>query len=246
MSLTMPEEDDIIGYYSCASGYWITKLPYMGELDFYALDDAWSARRRRRLLRFYRDCVRRQLYLNGSDRLHLSKNPVFAGRVEALIEAFPDALFVVPIRNPFETIPSLLKLMRLGWKHLGWEEARQESCLRILADQSFHTYQHPLAVLERHPEIRHSIIDYRDAVADPKSTIESVYADLGLPMTPGYRAMLAKQGSRARQHQSGHSYALDEFGLEPREIRERLAELFDRYRWDDAAAAARAQEGSET
>jgi hypothetical protein len=235
MGLTKAEEDDIIGYYSCASGFWITKLPYMGELDFYALDDRWSARRRDRWMRFYRDCVRRQLYLNGTDRLHLSKNPTFAGRVETLIEAFPDARIVVPVRNPYETIPSLLKLMRIGWQHLGWEESRQDRCLRILADQSFHTYLHPLAVLARHPDTLHSVVDYRDVVADPATTIASIYRDLDLPMTDDYRETLAKEGTRAREHRSGHSYALDEFGLESAEIRDRLEPLFARYGWDDDA-----------
>jgi len=236
MGLTKAEEDDIIGYWSCASGFWITKLPYMGDLDFYGLDDHWSERRRRRWMRFYRDCVRRQLYLNGADRIHLSKNPTFAGRVETLIEVFPDARFVVPIRNPYETIPSLLELMRVGWKHLGWAEARQDRCLRILADQSFHTYLHPLAVLERHPGTPHAIVDYRDAVENPGATIEAIYRALDLPMTTGFREQLVKAGARARKHRSGHRYALDEFGLEPSEIRERLAVLFERFGWDDDAS----------
>src|SRR4029450_6419277 len=63
MSLTAPEEDDIVFYWSCASGMWITELPYMGQLDFYHVDQR-PLRRRRRLMRFYADCVRRQLYLN--------------------------------------------------------------------------------------------------------------------------------------------------------------------------------------
>ncbi len=88
MGLSVPEEDDIVFYYSCASGFWITKMPYMGDLDFFYVDQR-PVRKRRRLMRFYRDCVRRQLYLNGRDRIHLSKNPVFSGRVESLIEMFP-------------------------------------------------------------------------------------------------------------------------------------------------------------
>ena len=117
-------------------------MPYMGDLDFYYVDE-WPERRRRRLMRFYRDCVRRQLYLNGGDKIHCRKNPVFAGRVEALIETFPDARFVVPMRNPFETIPSLLKLVSGGWRRLGWEKERMRDCQRVLAEQSFHTYRHP-------------------------------------------------------------------------------------------------------
>ena len=168
------EEDDQVLYYSMAAGFWITKMPYMGDLDFYYVD-RWPERRRRRLMRFYADCIRRQLYLNGRDRIHLSKNPVFPGRLETLLETFPDARIVVPMRNPHETIPSLLELMRSGWKALGWDPARQQRCLEILADQSFHTYLYPLEVLARHPEIQQAVIDYRDLVSDPAASIEQIY-----------------------------------------------------------------------
>ncbi len=80
MGLTEPEEDDIVLYYSMASGFWITKMPYMGDLDFYHMQD-WPERKRRRVNEFYRDCVRRQLYLNGPEKIHLSKNPTYSGRV---------------------------------------------------------------------------------------------------------------------------------------------------------------------
>ena len=40
------------------------------------------------------------------------------------------------------------------------------------------------------------------------------------------------EGKRARQHQSGHSYSLEKFGLDAGAIRSGLAELFDRYGWD--------------
>jgi hypothetical protein len=233
MGLSMHEEDDIVFYYSCASGFWITKMPYMGDLDFYHVD-RWPERKRRRLMRFYRDCIRRQLALNGGDKIHLSKNPVFAGRVESLIEAFPDARIVVPLRNPNETIPRLLKLMRRGWKRLQWDEERQRRCLAILAEQSFETYRHPLEVLARHPETPHAIVDYRDVVADPAAAIEQVYRELGLPMTPAYREVLLSEGKRARDHVSGHDYSLEEFGLEADAIRSRLGELFERYQWGKA------------
>jgi hypothetical protein len=232
MGLDQPEEDDLVFYYSLASGFWITRLPYMGELDFYYVD-RWSDRKRRRLMRFYADCVRRQLYLNGSDKIHLSKNPVFAGRVESLIEAFPDARFVVPLRNPYETIPSLLKLVRSGWKRLDWEPERVERCLRILAHQSFDTYRHPLEVLSRHPEIAHAVVDYRDLISDPAVAIEGIYRDLGLSVSPQYREQLLAGTGRAEAHSSTHSYSLEEFDLASDDIRMQLADLFERYGWDE-------------
>ena len=231
MGLTQYEEDDIVGYYSLASGFWITKMPYMGDLDFYFVD-RWSERKRKRLMRFYADCIRRQLVLNGTDRIHLSKNPVFAGRVAALIEAFPDARFVVPVRNPYETVPSLLKLMRSGWKRLDWDPERVNRCLRILAEQSFHTYRYPLEVLSQHPETPSAVVDYRDLVSEPAATIAAVYRELGIELGAEFCEMLESAGTRARKHVSAHSYSLEEFGLEADEIRTQLADLFDRFGWD--------------
>jgi hypothetical protein len=203
----------------------------MGDLDFYHMND-WSEAKRRRYNDFYRECVRRQLYLNGPGKIHLSKNPLWAGRVASLIEAFPDASFVVNVRDPRETIPSLLKLVRAGWKQLGWDEERQRRCLHILAEQSWHSYRHPLETLEANPQIPAAVVEYRDLTSDPAATIEAVYRDLGLPMTDAFRAILAGEARRERQPGARHSYSLEEFGLEADGIRTRLADLFDRFQWD--------------
>lgn len=232
LSLFEPEEDDGVLTYSCASGSWIVRLPYMGELDFYHVDE-WPERKRRRHMRFYAECVRRQLHLNGAHKTHLSKNPIFAGRVESLLETFPDARIVVPFRHPYETIPSLLQLMRLAWKMRKWSDAEMDRSLRVLAEQSFHTYRHPLEVLERHPETPHAIVDYAELVAEPRKVVERVYAELGLEMTAEYQATLAAAQQAARAHSTTHRYSLEEFGLEAGEIRARLADLFERFHWED-------------
>jgi hypothetical protein len=237
MGLTVPEEDDIVLFYSMASGFWISKMPYLGDLDFYHMSE-WPERKRRRYNAFYRDCVRRQLYLNGPEKIHLSKNPLWAGRVASLIEFFPDARFVVNVRDPRETIPSLLKLVRGGWKRLGFDEARQQRCLGVLVDQAWDTYRHPLEALEASPGTRSALVDYRDLTSDPAATVERVYQDLGMQMSDAFRELLAGEGKRERKHQTGYTYSLEEFGLEGDVIREQLADLFDRFQWDAAEEAA--------
>ena len=142
------------------------------------------------------------------------------------------ARIVVPVRNPYETIPSLLKLVRTSWKKLAWEESRQRRCLEFLAHQAFHPYRHPLEVLERMPEVPHAVVDYRDLLSEPAATIEGIYRDLGLEITPSYREVLLGEGKRARKHKTGHRYSLEEFGLEADAIHSELAELFDRFGWD--------------
>lgn len=240
MSLFKPEEDDFVLTYACASGWWIVKLPYMAHLDFYYVDE-WPERRRRRLMNFYRECVRRQLYLNGGRKHHLSKNPTYCGRVESLLETFPDARIVVTLRNPHETIPSLLKLMKRAWSLRDWRPEQMQDSLRILAGMSFHNYRHPLEVLARHPETRHAIVDYRELVATPRQAVEEVYARLGFPVSSGYAALLDQEQRRAREHESGHRYSLEEFGLDGSAIRNGLADLFARYGWDEPPSSSAAQ-----
>ena len=239
MGLTEPEEDDIVLYWSMAAGFWITKMPYMGELDFYAMND-WPESKRRRYNTFYRECVRRQLYLNGPEKIHLSKNPMYSGRVASLIEAFPDARFIVNVRNPYETIPSLLSIMRAGWKQLGWDDEKQKKTLGILAEQSWHTYLHPIETLDASPEVRSAIVDYRDLTSDPAAAIERVYRDLDLPMTDELREALASEGKRERAHKTRHDYSLEKFGLEADAIRTELGVLFDRFQWEDEGQGAEA------
>ncbi len=237
MGLTIPEEDDLVFYWSCASGFWMTEMPYMDELDFFDVDN-WPEKRRRRLLRFYRDCIRRQLALNGDDKIHLCKSPVFAGRVHSLIEEFPDCRIVLPVRNPGETIPSLLKLLASGWKHMKWADERVNSCARDMVETSFKTYLYPPAALAQHPDTRSAIIDYRALVEDPAVAMPALYRELELPVKPEFQATLDAAAKRSAKRVSTHSYSLEMFGLEADVIRTRLAPLFDEFGWDEGAVAS--------
>lgn len=227
--LFKPEEDDFVLALSCCSGFWMVLLPYMGELDFYHVD-RWPQRKRRRMMAFYKECIRRQLCLNGPGKVHLSKNPGFCGRVEAIVETFPDARIIVPVRNPYETIPSLLKLLQTSWRMRKRDEQLIEESLRVLAEYSFHNYLHPLEVLDAHPEVDHVVVDYRELVEDPAGTVKKIYAEFGFDVSSDYESKLALE--EVRPYASTHSYSLEEYGLEPDEIHRRLADLFERFGWD--------------
>ena len=238
MGLTQPDEDDISLYYSMASAFWSTKMPNMGDVDFYYMND-WPEAKRRRYNDFYRELVKRQLYLNRSEggelKVHLAKNPAWAGRAASLVEAFPDAKFVVNVRDPRETIPSLLKLVWSSWKELGWDQERQQENLRILTEMSWSSIRHPLDVLAAHPEIKGAVVDYRDLVRDPAATIEELYRELDLSMTAEHRALLAAEGTREKGHKTRHRYDLETFGLDDAIIEEKLGDLFERFGWSSEA-----------
>ena len=134
-------------------------------------------------------------------------------------------------RNPEETIPSLLKLMKTGWSMRGWNEEDMLRSLRTLAHQSYETYTAPLDVIARHPEIRSAIVDYRALVDDTSNTVKQAYRDLELSISPEFAKVLEEEGARSGRHETTHRYSLEEFGLSKDEIQTELAALFERFDW---------------
>lgn len=231
VGLFVPEEDDFVLTASCVASTWVALFPGMPEFDVYYVDE-WPDPRRRRIMRAYADGVRRQLCLRGPNKIHCSKNPSYSGRVESLIEEFPDARFVVMMRDPREAIPSLLKMLQKTWRSQGWSEARIERSIEALIANSVHTYLHPLEVLTKHPETQWIMVDYRDLVARPKATVQTIFSALDLTMTPAIASALDAEQRRARPHHSSHRYGLEEFGIDEEELKHDLRELFDRFAWD--------------
>jgi hypothetical protein len=230
MSLWNAEEDCFAMAAAFVSQQWSLDIPMMDVVDFFHVDSMPG--KRRRWLHHYRELVKRQLLLNGGDRVHLSKNPIMSGWVEGLVECFPDARFVVMMRDPAECIPSCLKLVQATWKGKGWTRQDYERSLAILTDIAFEHFEHPRDVLERHPAVPRIVVDYRDLTREPRATVHAVYRALGLELGAGFDTWLAAQAEREKKHHSKFEYSLGEFHLERQSIRERLAPFYAEYGWD--------------
>ena len=94
MSLWNSEEDQFVKRGAFVTQQWSMDIPMMEVIDIFHVDEM-PRRKRRRWMHHYHECVKRQVLLNGGNKMHLSKNPVMSGWVEALIETFPDARIVV-------------------------------------------------------------------------------------------------------------------------------------------------------
>ncbi len=106
----------------------------------------------------------------GSDKVHLFKNPVMSGWVDALIETFSDARIVVMMRNPIECIPSCLKLVEVSWKGRVWQREDYAHSLELLIDISVEHFENPRQVLASDPETPQIVVDYRTLSGEPERT----------------------------------------------------------------------------
>jgi hypothetical protein len=229
MSLWNAEEDCFAMTASFVTQQWSLDIPMLDVVDFFHLDH--MSHKRHRWMHHYRELVKRQLLLNGGDKVHLSKNPMMSGWVDALIETFPDARVVVMMRNPEECIPSCLKLVQASWKGRGWSPEDYATSLDILADIAYEHFENPRIALARHPGTPHIVVDYRALTGAPRETVQAVYNALGLPLSADYDNWLAAQAEREKKHHSKFEYSLGEFHLEREAIRTRLSGFYQEYDW---------------
>jgi hypothetical protein len=229
IGINKAEEDEFLLMIPFASAVLTLLFPYLEELEELVTFDWRPAPIRKRIMQFYRECVSRQLAFHGGGRALLSKNPSFVMKIQSLAEEFPDAKFVYLIRNPFETIPSLLKLVRTIWEGLGIESDHVERTTRKLADGCLRDYRYAIETLSQLPDDRWAIVEYTDLVADPKASVEKVYDRLNLTVSPDFAQRLAAERTRQKRYQSSNVYSLAEFGLSEAELFEKLPGIIERF-----------------
>lgn len=227
----VPEEDEGYFVHPFASGFLAMLFP-RDEWNYYQKLDEMPAEDRIPLMSFYRECIRRILYQDPQGRGLLSKNPLFNSKVASLYEFFPDIRVVYVVRNPAEMLCSVQNLLLNFWLAQGLELPEGASLQRPgLIEWATYNYQHVIEVLDKAPPESYAIVRYDDLVADPKGTIEKLYARLGIPMTPTYQKILEAEAARARKYESRHEYSLEKFDLTHAQIEAALPFVYDRYQF---------------
>ncbi len=228
--LWLPEEDLFVMRAAFMPQQWTLEMPLMHKVDIFHIEEL-SEKRRRRWMHHYRECVKRQLLQNGGDKIHLSKNPVMSGWINAILEEFPDARFIVMVRDPMQCIPSTLRLVEISWETRKWGKKDYYEAQQALTDICFDSFKLPAEALAQRPDTPHFFVDYRDLVKAPKATIESAYDALRLPMNEDFRDFLARQEEKEKKHSSHYTYDLDDYAVTAGEIAARLDESYQQYQW---------------
>ena len=230
MSLWNSEEDQFVMRAAFVTQQWALEVPMMDVIDLFHVDQM-SAKKKQQWMHHYKECVKRQLVLNGGDRVHLSKNPLMSGWVQSLIETFPDARIAVVVRDPTQCIPSVLKLMQTMWESKGWKKETYSPSLLALTQISFESFRHPREVLARHPDTPQVAIDYRKLTTAPRDTVLDVYSALGMSVSADFDDYLLAQEDKERSHNTRFEYTIDDYELSREQIELELGAFFDQYQW---------------
>ncbi len=183
-------------------------------------DDA----RRRRVMRFYRACVQKHVYVFGAEKRFLSKNASFSGMAESLLDVFPDARIVSTTRDPKKTVPSQLSAIRPGLAAVGFDRISPALRDRFVEQLAFY-YLHLEAVARARPD-RIAVIDNDELRDNLEAVVRASFAALGLDVSPQFDEALAEAGRRSRGFSSKHAYTLAEYGLSESMIEKRFDAVY--------------------
>ena len=197
-------------------------LAYVPGYSAWLREQDWTGayRRHRRNLQM--------IGLHDHGKRWVLKNPSHLFALDALLAVYPDALVIQTHRAPRTAIASACSLAAhasAGWSPVFTGPVIGRTQLDLWArGLSLFT-----AERARHDPARFYDVRYDDLVADPVGTVEAIYRHFGLPLT-GAAAdavrSLAATSSRAGG-ESGHRYALGDFGLAGEEVDERFAAYAD-------------------
>ncbi|AGA90239.1 hypothetical protein Thimo_1449 [Thioflavicoccus mobilis 8321] len=207
MRLADPEEDYFALTPVLACFILVLPFPRLGLLwRMGSFDRDMPTGERERLLDFYEGCLKRHLYVHGTDKRLLSKNAAFAPLAGSLAERFPDARFIACLRPPAETLPSQLSSLRSGIDLFEVEALVPDFEARLLDQLAFY-YENLHAVLTRLPAEQRVWIEMRALGAGLTATVEDAYRRFGLTIGPTFRARLALAQEKANRYRSRHRHA---------------------------------------
>lgn len=228
MGLRDPEEDyfALMPVLAC----FILILPFPSDPYLWrmgAFDGAMPADERARLMAFYRGCLQRHLYVHGPDKRLLSKNAAFAPLAGSLRATFPDARFLVCLRDPAATLPSQLSSLESGVRLFGVLAAVPDFRERLIRQLGFY-YENLELALGDLPDNRCVWVTLSGLKADLSGTLTAAYGRLGLGIGEPFGACLASEAERSRGYRSGHSYSLEQFALAPGTLDPSLKRVYGR------------------
>ncbi len=237
MKLTDPEEDEGLFLYIWAGLFIWFFFPFIQrDYPFERFDSDMPGPQKRRIMRFYRNCIKRHLFYHGGT--YLSKNPALSPKVDSLYEFFPDAKIIYLARNPMEVLPSEISWLSFCWRFFS-DPLERYPFKEFVLQMAKHWYTETVKRLQAYPPESWRIIRYGELVEEPEKTVREIYRWLGLKMGKKVCEILRETEDRKSRFKSNHIYSLKEVGLTREIVFQEYGNVFQSFDFEKSKEAVR-------
>lgn len=194
----------------------------------YERDDARiSTKYHRRLLQFLQWQRRRSGHaVDGKP--WLLKSPAHMYIIEAMLETYPGARFIVSHRDPLACIPSISSLYFAQWKVYS-DSADPVACGRFSARFYGAALDRLVSAAAKAPG-RLLDLAYEDLMGRQDEVLGRIYGFLGWPIEPETRAGFERwRAENPRDRRKPHDYRMEDFGLSPGDLERSYADYRGRH-----------------
>jgi glycosyltransferase involved in cell wall biosynthesis len=209
-----PEEDYFLMCMTLSCSGLFLLFPTNRRFWRYAFFDKRLPERDKQLtLLFYKVCLKKHLFMATQNKRFLSKNASFNPWLEHLEQTFPDASFLVCMRDPLKNIPSMLSVANAARYAFGGPRSDpvfNEHMFRLMK----HHYRVLLHVLPRLSIEKWKLVPIQQLHRQLRSCIWNIYDHLDLFIKPDFDQTLVKLDQKSRNFKSSHRYTLKHFGLD--------------------------------
>ena len=220
------EEDEGVYFMSGISPALSLVTPFLYHFrELYILDD-WEEKKRERIKQFYKATLQRWMYVLGKDKQFLCKSVMSTGRLQLLIELFPEVKIIYLVRNPYEATPSFIEMFTSTWKLISPRLPENSMEYRELANLAVTYYLYFDEQKKRFKPENWITLKYNDLVSDSYGTVEKIYSQFKMGMSTNFEKTLKSESEKSRNYTSKHQYSLEQYGLSKQQIYQALRFVF--------------------
>jgi hypothetical protein len=227
--LFLDEEDELLLCPIFSTIALIYPFPFTDDLlKFSRFDKDVPTIEKARIMRFYKSCIQRHLYVQGPDKHYLAKNTLSTTKIEAIRNTFPDAKIICNVRSPYDAVPSMMSLAKFYWKQ--FDNGGDAIAFRdIIMDIAYEMYTYPIKVMPDWPKDQYAFVLYEDLKPDMPRIVADIYARFNFELTPAFAAVLAREQEGSNGYESKHRYSMEEYGLTSELVFDSFGDVFEHF-----------------
>ena len=222
-----PEEDEGLLYYVWYSLFVWFFFPDQFEYSrFDHFDQFLQKPVRQRIMRFYRRCIQRHLYCRAPEKTYLTKNPSHTGKIDSLLEEFPDAHIIYLYRDPEDMISSTVSWFSFAMHYFA-DIPEPYPHKQMMMEMARHYYLYPVQRLQEESRERYLMINYKDLTGKLEEVVNEIYRQFGFSMDPSFVSHVKSTARRSRSYASKHYHSPGQVGINNEELDRYFGDISD-------------------